>query len=166
MRLPEKLEEAFNAQINRELSSSMAYLQMSAYFADRDLNGMAAWMRAQSEEERDHAYTFLDFVLDRGNPAAIGAIDAPDTAYENIEAVFAAALEQEQAVTLAIHDLYRLATEEGDLGSYPLLQAFISEQNEEEATVASILERIRLAGDDSGAILLLDNELGARGSGS
>ncbi len=166
MRLPEKLEEAFNAQINRELSSSIAYLQMSAYFADRDLDGMASWMRAQSEEERDHAYMFLDFVLDRGNPVEIGAIEAPDTEYEDAEAVFAAALEQEQAVTRAIHDLYRLATEEGDLASYPLLQTFISEQNEEEATVESILERVRLAGDDSGAILLLDRELGSRGSES
>ena len=46
-------------------------------------------------------------------------------------------------MTEAIHGLYRLATEHGDLASLPFLQTFIEEQNEEEATVETILERIR-----------------------
>jgi ferritin len=71
-------------------------------------------------------------------------------------------LHQEQAVTRAIHDLYRLASDSGDLASFPFLQSFIAEQNEEEATVETILERLRLAGGESSAILLLDSQLGAR----
>ncbi len=44
-----------------------------------------------------------------------------------------------------------------------LSAAFNDQTTMEEATVETILERARLAGGESGAILLLDNELGARG---
>lgn len=163
MKLPDELAEAFNDQITIELASSMAYLQMSAYFDSENLVGMASWMKQQSEEEKDHAHRFMRFVMDRGNPVKLGAIAAPASVFESVEEVFETSLAQEQGVTRAIHDLYRLASEKGDLASFPFLQTFIEEQNEEEAMVETILERVRLAGGESSAILLLDSELGARG---
>lgn len=164
MRMPDDLAVAFNQQITMELASSVAYLQMSVYFESENLIGMASWMRMQAEEENDHAHRFMKFVLDRGNPVRLGAIEAPTADFESVEAVFAAALAQEQAVTRAIHDLYRVASQGDDLASFPFLQGFIQEQIEEEATVETILERVRLAGGESSAVLLLDRELGTRGS--
>lgn len=164
MKMPDDLAAAFNDQITMELASSVAYLQMSAFFESENLTGMAAWMRMQAEEENEHAHRFLSFVLDRGNPVELGAIDAPKAGFESVEKVFETALGQEQNVTKSIHDLYRLASDGGDLASFPFLQSFIEEQNEEEATVETILERVRLAGGESSAILLLDRELGSRGS--
>jgi ferritin len=163
MKLPDELAEAFNDQITMEVASSIAYLQMAAHFENVNLVGMAAWMRMQSEEEKDHAHRFMKFVLDRGNPVELGAVEAPKSDFDSVESVFATSLAQEQAVTKAIHDIYRLAADQGDLASFPFLQSFIAEQNEEEATVETILERVRLAGGESSAILLLDSELGARG---
>lgn len=163
MKMPDDLAAAFNDQVTMELASSVAYLQMSAHFETENLSGMASWMKAQAEEETNHAHRFLRFVLDRGNKVKIGAVDAPSSDFESVEAVFAASLAQEQAVTKSIHDLYRLAGDHGDLASYPFLQSFIAEQNEEESTVERILERVRLAGGESSALLLLDNELGDRG---
>ena len=163
MKLPDELAKAFNDQITMEVGSSIAYLQMSAHLENVNLVGMAAWMRMQSEEEKDHAHRFMKFVLDRGNTVELGAIEAPKSDFDSVETVFATSLAQEQAVTKAIHDIYRLAADQGDLASFPFLQSFIAEQNEEEATVETILERVRLAGGESSAILLLDSELGARG---
>lgn len=163
MKLPDELAKAFNDQITMEVASSIAYLQMAAHFENVNLVGMAAWMRMQSEEEKDHAHRFMKFVLDRGNPVELGAVEAPKSDFDSVESVFATSLAQEQAVTKAIHDIYRLADDQGDLASFPFLQSFIAEQNEEEATVETILERVRLAGGESSAILLLDSELGARG---
>lgn len=162
MKMSDDLATAFNKQISMEISSSIAYLQMAAHFESENLIGMAAWMRSQSEEEREHALRFMDFVLDRGNKVSLGPIDMPVTDFDSVEQVFATALQQERDVTAAIHDLYRLASDQGDLGSYPFLQTFIEEQNEEESMVDTILERVKLAGGESSAILLLDNELGAR----
>ncbi|MDP9495536.1 MAG: ferritin [Actinomycetota bacterium] len=166
MRMPEDLEAAFNRQVTMELISASAYLQMAAFFAESNLVGMSAWMRAQAGEERAHADRFLDFVLDRGNRVRIGDAPAPVAEFAGPEEAFQAALDQERAVTEAIHDLYRLASDRGDLASFPFLQAFIAEQNEEESTVQTILDRLKLASGDSGAIFLLDHELGVRGNDS
>lgn len=164
MKMPDELASAVNDQITMEMASSVAYLQMSAHFEAENLTGMASWMRMQAEEEKDHAHRFMDFVLDRGNSVKLGSIQAPESSFESVEHVFKTALEQEQTVTKAIHDIYRLASDKGDLASFPFLQEFIAEQNEEEATVETILERVRLAGGESSAILLLDRELGNRGA--
>lgn len=164
MKMPDELASAVNDQITMEMASSVAYLQMSAHFEAENLTGMASWMRMQAEEEKDHAHRFMDFVLDRGNSVKLGSIQAPESSFESVEHVFKTALEQEQTVTKAIHDIYRLASDKGDLASFPFLQEFIAEQNEEEATVETILERVRLAGGESSAILLLDRELGSRGA--
>lgn len=162
MKMPDDLAATYNDQITMELGSSVAYLQMAAHFDGANLVGMASWMRQQAEEERAHAEKFMDFVLDRGNNVEIGAIQAPKSSFGSTEEVFEAALAQEEAVSKSIHDIYRLASDKGDLASFPVLQWFIDEQNEEEATVDTILERIRMAGGDSSAILLIDAELGAR----
>jgi ferritin len=162
MKMSQQLEDAFNAQITLELESSIAYLQMAAFLDGQNLSGMSGWMRAQSAEETAHAHRFFDFVLDRGNQVRIGATAAPLSEFTMAADAFTASLEQERRVTKSIHDLYRLAAEHGDLGCVPFLQEFIGEQNEEEATVETILERIKMAEGNSGALLLLDSELGAR----
>lgn len=162
MKMSDRLTEAFNQQITMELASSIAYLQMSAFFDAQNLSGMASWMRRQSDEEREHALRFFEFVVNRGNKVSLGSLDAPQVDFESVEQVFEMSLRQERSVTEAIHDLYRLATDDDDLASFPFLQTFIEEQNEEEATVETILERVRLAGGESSAILLLDSELGSR----
>ena len=164
MKMPDELASAVNDQITMEMASSVAYLQMSAHFESENLTGMASWMRMQAEEEKNHAHRFMDFVLARGNSVRLGSIEAPESSFESVEHVFKTALEQERTVTKAIHDIYRLASDKGDLASFPFLQEFIEEQNEEEATVETILERVRLVGGESSAILLLDRELGTRGA--
>lgn len=163
MKMPPDLVEAFNHQVTMELASANAYLQMAAFLSRENFEGMSKWMRAQAAEERLHADRFLDFVLDRGSVAMIGAVDAPKADFSGPLDAFETALAQEESVTAAIHDLYRRATELGDLSSYPFLQDFISEQNEEEATVGSIVDRLRLADGQSAALFHLDLELAARG---
>ncbi len=162
MKLNEEMEKALNAQVTMELASAASYLQMAAYFSHQNLDGMSRWMRAQAEEERDHADRFLDFILDRGGNAVIGDVEAPRGDFSGAEEVFATALSQEEAVTAAIHDLYRLADKLGDLASIPFLLDFISEQTEEEAMVSAIVDRLALADGQSGALFILDHELGAR----
>ncbi|GIU91653.1 MAG: ferritin [Acidimicrobiia bacterium] len=162
MKLPTPLAEALNRQIGLELESSLTYLQMAAYFESRSLTGFAHWMRLQSEEERSHALKFFDYVLDRGAEVRLGSVDAPRADFASPAEVFAAALEQERQVSEAIRELHRLASETGDAASFGLLQWFLEEQVEEESTVERILERLEMAGEDQGALLILDRELAGR----
>lgn len=166
MKMSETLAAKFNDQITLEFESSIAYLQMAAYFDARSLKGMAEWMRVQSEEERAHALRFFDFLLDRGNEVHIGTIPAPHLELESASGAFKTALAQEERVSEAIRALYRVATEDADAASYPLLQWFLEEQVEEESTVSEIVDRLELVGEDGGALLELDRELGARAPGT
>lgn len=156
------LEDAFNNQITVELESSNSYLQMAAYLDGRGLTGMAGWMRSQSAEERNHALRFLDFVLDRGNQVAIGPVQGPKTEFSSPQDVFETALAQEKQVSEAISRLYRLAADEADATSFPLLQWFLQEQVEEESTFSGIIDRLALAGSSGSALLQLDRELAGR----
>jgi ferritin len=116
----------------------------------------------QAAEEHAHALKFTDFLLDRGGVLVLDAVAAPATGFATPLAAFEAALAHEQRVSAAIQQLYEKANAENDFASYPLLQWFMGEQIEEESSVDLIVERLRMAGDNPGAILMLDSELGAR----
>ena len=165
MTLSKDLEQAFNDQINLELASSYAYLGMSAWFETQNLPGMAHWMRAQSEEEHEHAMKFYRFVVDRDATVALSALDGPATSFASPLDAFEYSLAHERKVTAAINALYAKASDEQDFSSLPLLGWFVNEQVEEEATVSQIIEDLRRVGDNPHALLMLDRELGARRPG-
>ena len=162
MKLSRALEDAYNAQITLELQASLVYRQLAIELEVMDLPGMAAWVRHQADEEIVHANKFIDHVADRGNHPRIGATQAPAAAIASVLDAFEAALAHEEKVSSSIRDLYRLADAEGDLDSRPLLNWFLEEQIEEEATVKEIVARIKMIDDDGPGLLRLDEELGAR----
>lgn len=161
MQLSAELTKAYNDQIQLEFESSFAYLQMGADFELRSLPGMAQWMQTQSGEEHVHAMKFIKFVLDRGGSLQLKTLAAPAPTPESVVGTFEAALGHEQRVTKAIHNLYSMALAAQDYSSLPLLQWFVNEQIEEENTVSTILDRLRMVGEDRTGLLFLDRELGA-----
>lgn len=164
MKLPAALEPKFNDQITLELQAAHVYLQLAILADAHDLPGMAAWLRAQSEEEREHAQKFIDHVVDRGGHAVLGPLEAPGLGSDlSVQLIFKTALDHEQKVSEAIRELARAAEAEGDLPSRSLLLWFLEEQVEEEATVGQILGRLDRVGSDGAGILQIDAELGARG---
>ena len=162
MQLSKSLEDAFNAQITLEFQASLVYRQLAIELEIMDLPGMAAWLRHQADEEILHANKFIDHVADRDNHPRIGATAAPSTVVTSVLDAFEAALAHEEKVSASIRDLYRLAESEGDLDSRPLLNWFLEEQIEEEATVKEIVGRVKMIDDDGPGLLRLDEELGAR----
>ena len=162
MQLSAELTRAYNDQIQLEFESSFAYLQMGADFELRSLPGMASWMRQQSSEEHGHAMKFIQFVLDRGARLELKSLGAPPPTPDSVVSTFETALGHEQRVTKAIHSLYAKALSEQDFSSLPLLQWFVNEQVEEENTVSTILDRLRMVGDDRTGLLFLDKELSTR----
>jgi ferritin len=160
--LSQKIQDALNAQINLELSSSYHYLAMAAYFDSVSLPGMATWMKVQSEEERLHAMKLFDHMCDRGGTVVLQPIAQPRPTFDTALSVFEAALENEQKVTLAINSLYALAQQEQDYPSQVMLQWFITEQVEEEKTAQTAIDQLKMAGSDPSAILMLDQSFGGR----
>ncbi|MEN8238341.1 MAG: ferritin [Actinomycetota bacterium] len=165
MALDEQLEAALNAQVTMEYGAAYSYFGMSAWFEAEGLPGMAQWMRAQAAEELTHAEKFYQYVLDRGGRIDLGPIEAPQADFTEPIDVFNRSLEQEQEVTASINDLYAMAVDLKDFASLPLLDWFVAEQVEEEASVGQIIDDLTRGGDSGHTILMLDRELGARQSG-
>lgn len=162
MKISDAMNSAFNDQLTMELQAAHNYLAMAAWFESAGFPGMAAWMHAQSAEESAHALKFYQFILDRDGRVAIGALDAPAAEFDGVTSVFEAGLAQERGVSRAINDLYALAMEQKDFGSLPLLDWFVTEQIEEEASFSQILDDLKLADGGAQAMLFIDRELGAR----
>ena len=158
----QKIQDAFNKQLNAELFSSYLYLSMSAYFDSQTLKGMANWMRMQAQEEVQHAMKFYDFINDRGGRVVLAPVEGPETEWDSPLAAFEGAHKHECKVTGLIHDLVDLAIKEKDHAANAFLQWFVTEQVEEEASVTEIADKLRLVGDRGGVLFMLDKELGQR----
>jgi ferritin len=160
--LGKAIQDAMNEQIKNEFYAAYQYLAMAAYCDSISLPGFAHWMRAQSLEETEHAMKFYDFILDRNGQVVLQAIEEPVVEFGSPLEVFERALEHEQQVTAMINDLYGLAVRENDYASQTFLQWFVVEQVEEEKNAGGVVETLKMIGDKSEALFLLDRELGRR----
>ncbi|MHC4914414.1 MAG: ferritin [Planctomycetota bacterium] len=157
----EKVRKVMNDQIVAETYSAYLYLSMSAWFDGRNLKGFASWMKCQAQEELTHAILLFNHVLERGGKVELGAIEAPPSEWASPVAVFEATYAHEQKVTALINAIVDVAEAEKDRASMPLLQWFVKEQIEEEASASELLESLKLAGE-GGGLFMLDREAGAR----
>ena len=160
--IKEKIQDALNEQINAELYSSYLYLSMSAYFESINLKGFASWMRVQTQEELVHAMKFYDYLIERGGKVVLSSIESPPTEWSSPLAIFENAYQHEQKVTGLINELVDLAIAEKDHATNIILQWFVSEQVEEEASADEVVQKIKLMGDARGGIFMLDRELAQR----
>ncbi len=160
--LSEKMNKAFNEQINAELYSEYLYLSMKAYFADKNLQGFVNWMDVQVQEEHAHAMGMFDYVIERGGRVELGQIDKPRHDWESPLEVFEHVLEHEEYVTSRINALMDVAEEVKDRAALSFLDWYLKEQVEEESNVGGVLATLKLIGNDTQALFMLDKELAAR----
>ena len=165
MQLSKPVQDAMNAQVQKELASAYLYLAMAAYFSESTLNGFAHWMRIQGREELGHALKFFDYLHDRNGHVALLAIPQPDGGWTSPLAAFEAARKHEEVVSASIREIYDLAVKEKDYPSQALLQWFMVEQVEEEKTSREIVDTLTMMGDNRVGLLMYDKELGQRNAG-
>ncbi len=163
MALSRIIEEALNRHINEEFYSSYLYLSMSAYCESLDLPGFAHWLRVQSQEEYAHAMNLYDFVHAREGRVTLHPINQPTLEFQSVLDVMQSTLAHEREVSQLINRLYELAIQQGDYPTQVHLQVFITEQVEEEKAAGDIVAKLKMIGDSSSDLLLLDRELSNRG---
>ena len=129
--ISEKLQNAINEQITAEMWSSNLYLSMSFYFACEGFDGFAHWMKKQSQEELEHAYTMADYVTKRGGKAKVDKIDVVPQGWGSPLEVFQHVYEHECKVSKMIDNLVSIASAEKDNATQDFLWGFVREQVEE-----------------------------------
>ena len=161
-RLAANLEAGLNKQINEEMFSSYLYLSMAAYFESANLPGFANWMRVQTQEETLHAMMFFDYVNERNGRVLLTKIEAPKTEWKSPLDAFIEAYSHEKHISERIRALVKQARELDDDSTDNFLQWFVAEQVEEENSTYTIVQQLKLIGDNRAGLFLIDRELAAR----
>lgn len=160
MTLSRKLSDALNEQILAEMWSSNLYLSMSIHFAQLGMDGFAHWMKKQSQEELEHAYTMIDYSIKRGGQVKLDQINVVPTAFGTPLEIFEHVYEHEVHVSQLIDKLVDVAAAEKDKATQDFLWGFVREQVEEEATAKNIVEKLKMYGEHHVAIM--DHQLTKR----
>jgi len=157
--LSKNIEKALNKQIKIEAESSQIYLAMACWAEVKGLEGVAAFMFDQSQEERDHMLKLVKFVNERGGHAQISELAAPHVTFESFKEMFEELLAHEIFVSNSINELVHITLEARDYATHNFLQWYVAEQIEEEAVARTILDKINLIGDDKGGLYLFDRDI-------
>ena len=105
---------------------------------------------------------FFQYIIDRGGKVNLTDIAEPPAKWNNIIEIFEETFQHEQKVTGLINNLVNISTEERDHATVNMLQWFVSEQVEEEASVSDILQQLKLIDGKGAGLFMLDRELKQR----
>ncbi|HBT50807.1 MAG TPA: ferritin [Petrotoga sp.] len=162
MKLEDKMLNALNEQINKEIFSAYLYYSMAAYFDSINLEGFANWMKAQAKEELTHAHKLYDYIYDKDGVVELGSIEKPKKGWGSPLEAFNDAYEHELSVTQSIDKLVDLAIELNDHATQSFLQWFVNEQIEEEANTKKIVDTLKMIGENKTALFMFNSQLGSR----
>ena len=153
------IEAALNKQISAEANSSHLYLAMASWAETRGYEGVSNFFYSQSDEERQHMLKLVKYVNERGGHAHIPKINEPSKMFDCLTHVFQDFLNHEVKVSSLINDLVHICLENRDYTTQNFLQWYVAEQIEEEALARTILDRLKLIGDDKGGLYLFDRDV-------
>jgi len=160
--ISKQLQEALIEQLNKEYHSAYIYLGMSAYCSKEGFNGASNWFLIQYQEEISHGMKLFKYLEDQDVKIKLPAIDGVKVEYKSLLDVFKKSLAHEQMMTKNLNNLSDLAMKDKDHATYNLLQWYVTEQVEEEATVSEIIDHIKLVGDNGYGLYTIDKELSSR----
>jgi bacterioferritin B len=144
----ESFVSRLNEQIGHEFAAHQQYVAIAVHYDAETLPQLARFFYRQALEERDHAMMMVQYLIDADADVVIPGVSAPRTAFDDIVAPVALALQQEKNVSDQINELAATAREAGDYTSEQFTQWFIKEQVEEVATMSDLLRVVERSMDD------------------
>lgn len=148
-----------NTQIQYEAYASNFYLALTYWCDSQGLKGCKSFFMRQSDEERMHMLKIFEYLSEMGVHPVTPAIEQPPLDYNSIQEVFAKVFEQERKVTMAIHEIVRVSTDENDYNTLNFMQWYVAEQREEEAVIRDILDKIKVIGQGGQSLYYIDKEV-------
>ncbi len=155
------LLEGIQEHLAMERKASAAYWAMAIWFAERELRGFCAYLKAESQGEQAHAGQVADYLLARGQSVDLGALPAPRQQWSSAEEILAEAFRMEADITSSLQLLYAMAERAGDLRTTVFLDPMVQGQIDAENTSAHLLGRVRFTRQEAAGMLLIDAELSA-----
>jgi len=164
-------ERALNKQIGLEYEASLQYHFLWSHF-DRDhvaLPHVANYFLKESEEERDHAHSMMEYQNLRGGTVTlecIGSCTVPTSFVpssnrrsQDVLDAFNLMLTMEQSVYTALLGLRELAEKENDVHFSDYISKFLDEQLKSQNKIAKYIAQLSRIGDSGTGMLDFDARL-------
>ncbi|MEX1316870.1 MAG: ferritin, partial [Synechococcaceae cyanobacterium] len=129
------------------------------WFAERELRGFAHFFKHESRDEQEHAGTFADYLIARGQTVVLQDVPAPTQDWQSPEEILAASFQMEADVTSSLQQMYAMAERAGDTRTTVFLDPLVDNQVNSENSFAHVLGRVRFAQNQPAALLIIDGEL-------
>ena len=157
--LSKSIEKELNKQIEIEAQSSQFYLSMASWAECQGFVGSSGFLYKHSDEERSHMLKLIHYVNERGGAAVIPALSKPDVTYPSLTNMFESLLKHEVSVSDKINKVVDLCLKEKDYTTHNFMQWYVAEQIEEEALARTIIDKLRMIGNDKGGLYLFDRDI-------
>ena len=153
------IEKLLNDQVKFEASASMQYLSMASWADANGYNGVAEFFYLQSEEERVHMIKLVKFINERSATVIIPELERPKSDFESLNQLFETFLEQEVFVTQKINHVIYECLQHKDYNVHNFMQWYVNEQLEEEAVAKTLLDKLKIIGDDKSGHYMFDRDI-------
>ncbi|MBI1221389.1 MAG: ferritin [Bacteroidetes bacterium] len=157
--LSKKVEIALNNQVALEAYSYFQYLAMASWLDNNGFEGASKFIYNQAEEEKMHMMKLFFYINDAGGFAMAPSVTETSHDFPRFQSLFNTILEHEKNISSSIHELVNLALAEKDFTSFNFLQWYVSEQLEEENLFRTIVDKIKMVGENTDGLYLLDKDL-------
>ena len=144
-RISDNMEKLLNGQMTREAYQAQVYLSYAAWAEENSFGGVAKFLYGHMQEEREHMFKILKYILDRGGSPKIEAIEAAPVHQKDLGECLNNILKHEIENSKEIDKIVNLAHEEKDWATFNFGQWFVQEQIEEETLINDVLDKYNLA---------------------
>jgi ferritin heavy chain len=155
---PKEIEDALNEQVTKELSASNTYLAISAFLGRDGINlyGFRKFFKDESESERGHAKSFMDYILLRGGEVKLGQILGVENNWKSVVDVVERALNIEKEVNASLLRLSQLCSDKKDIQTSDFLTKFTAEQAVALREFSDVLTDLRRISSDGKSAVRYD----------
>jgi len=132
---------------------------MAVWAEQNGYGGVSEFMYRHSDEERFHMLKLIKYMNERDGSVVIPAFEQPRSEFSNVTELFTMLYDHEVVVTKSIGELVGVCLDEKDFTTHNFLQWYVSEQLEEEALAKTIIDKIKLMGNDQSAWYHFDRDV-------
>lgn len=154
--LTEEIIKKLNEQVVHEMHASNLYLNMSSWCYTHRYDGAGLFLFEHAKEESGHATKIITYLNETDSPLVLSQVDKPESEFKSLLQIFEKTYDHELKVTKLINELVDLALNKKDYSTFNFLQWYVAEQHEEETLFRGIKDKIKLAGDVSTSLYLID----------
>jgi len=155
-------EALVNKQINMELYASYVYMAMGHFFSreDQAMHGFAKFFKKNSDEERQHAQTLMEYQNNRGGTILLKDVEKPrKEAWSNILEAMEDTLALEKEVNTSLLAIHDKASQHSDAHLTDFLEGtFLDEQVKAIKELADLITKMKRVGEGLGWHML-DKEM-------